>query len=112
LKVTDGSLTRQSLSAELRPVYDLEIELANEVSHVEEPAGSSCPYSVIFKRPLHLEAIHERLTLPSDVKFWESRDPHYSIEAGFYCETSRHSIAGPIGESSDFLKWLKMFVKR
>jgi hypothetical protein len=50
--------------------------------------------------------------LPSDVKLWESRDPHYSIEAGFSSATSRHSIAGPIEESSDFLKWLKMFVMR
>jgi hypothetical protein len=103
---------RRGLSEDLREIYDLEIELGNELSHVEEPAGSACPYAVIFKRPLHLEAIHQRLTLPAGVKFWESRDPHYSIEAGFASDVSRHSISGPIEESSDFLKWLKMFVMR
>ena len=103
---------RRGLSEDLRGIYDLEIELGNELSHVEEPAGSACPYAVVFKRPLHLEAIHQRLTLSDGVKFWESRDPHYSIEAGFASATSRHSIAGPIEPGSDFLKWLKMFVQR
>ena len=96
----------------MRPIFDLEIELGNELSHVEEPAGTRCPYAVVFKQPLHFQAIRERLQLPETIKFWDSRDPHYAIEAGFICETSRHSIAGPIGQSSDFLKWFKSFTRR
>ena len=109
---------RDGLSRELWPIFDLEIALGNEVAYVAEPAGTACPYAVSLQRPLHLQAIFvgtptrkhcEPLTLPVDVKFWVSRDSHYPIEAGFHSETSGHSIAGPIDESSDFLKSLKSF---
>jgi hypothetical protein len=87
---------RNKLSADLRPIFDLEIARGNEVSHIEEPAGSTCPYAVIFKQPLAKSQILAELKLPPHVRFWESRDPHYSIEAGFYSDVSQHSIAGPI----------------
>jgi len=87
---------RNELCRELRPIFDLEIELGNRVAFVAEPAGTSCPYAVSFEQPLHLSEISARLELPETIKFWECRDTHYAIEAGFYSETSRHSVAGPI----------------
>ena len=59
---------RSGLSKDLRPIYDLEIELGNEVAYVAETAGTACPYAVSFKQPLHLDAIHEQLTLPAGIK--------------------------------------------
>jgi hypothetical protein len=103
---------RTGLSKDLRPIFDLEIELGNEVAYVAEPAGTECPYAVSFKQPLHLQPIYERLKLPAEIKFWESRDPHYEIEAGFSSSASRHTVSGPIEEGSDSEKWLKMFVGR
>ncbi|WP_254512567.1 hypothetical protein [Anatilimnocola floriformis] len=88
-----------TLSADLQPIYDLEIARGNVVSHIEEPAGSTCPYAVVFKLPLAKERILAELTLDAHVRYWESRDPHYSIEAGFYSDASHHSIAGPIPEA-------------
>jgi len=84
------------LSSDLQPIYSLEIARGNEVSHIEEPAGTTCPYAVVFKQPLAKARIMAELQLPAHVRFWESRDPHYAIEAGFYSDVSRHSIAGPI----------------
>jgi hypothetical protein len=85
---------RVKLSKTLRPIYDLELSLGNEVGWVEEPAGTRCPYAVIFKRPLHLAEI--RLAVPLDrLACWENHDPHYPIHAGILCELTRHCVEGP-----------------
>lgn len=86
------------LSKDLQPIYDLEISLGNQVKRVDEPAGTACPYAVVFAEALHLESIQEKLQLPSTVKFWESRDPHYEIGNGYVCEVTRHALSGPISE--------------
>lgn len=93
---TNGSQKMTRLSADLQPIYDLEIARGNEVSHIEEPAGSTCPYAIVFKQPLDKNRILAKLQLPAHVRYWESRDPHYAIEAGFYSDASQHSIAGPL----------------
>lgn len=85
-----------SLAADLQLIYDLELRLGNQVAHVAEPAGTACPYAVAFKHPLHKAHIDRELLLPPSVKYWESHDTHYPIEAGYQCETTRHTIAGPI----------------
>ena len=84
------------LSSDLQPIYDLEIARGNEVSHIAEPAGTTCPYAVVFKLPLDKARILAELQLPAHVRYWESDDPHYAIEAGFYSDVSQHSIAGPL----------------
>jgi hypothetical protein len=84
------------LARDLQAIYDLEIRLGNEVAYVAEPAGTACPYGVGFVHALHKPDIERELSLPATVKYWESRDPHYPIEAGYQCETTRHTIAGPI----------------
>jgi hypothetical protein len=85
-----------TLAAPLQPIYELELRIGNEVDFIAEPAGTACPYAVALKRPLHLVEIDRELGLPSTVKYWESRDTHYPIEAGYQCEITRHTIAGPI----------------
>ena len=84
------------LARELQPIYDLEIRLGNTVDYIAEPAGTACPYAVIFKQPLHKTQIDEELALPETVHYWESHDAHYPIEAGYQCAITRHAIAGPI----------------
>lgn len=84
------------LARELQPIHDLEIRLGNTVDYIAEPAGTACPYAVVFKQPLHTRQIEAELTLPETVRYWESHDPHYPIEAGYQCVITRHTVAGPI----------------
>lgn len=84
------------LSQDLLPIYQLELDKGNEVERVDEPAGTECPYAVMFKKPLHKKEIESELHLSESVKYWESRDWHYEKRAGYYSETTRHAIAGPI----------------
>jgi len=81
------------LSDTLKPICELEINLGNEVEGVHRDMWSNCPLSVVFKKPLHHDAI-AKLGL-SGVEYWENKDTHYSLESGYVCKTTRHSIAGP-----------------
>lgn len=92
-KVIDMS----KLSQDLLPIYQLELAMGNEVASVDEPAGTECPYAVVFKKPLHKVEIERELELPSSVRYWESRDWHFPKEAGYHSEATRHSIIGPLG---------------
>lgn len=90
------TLDMTTLSRDLVPIYELEVSLNNRVLRIESPAGSNCPYAVIFEHPLHLNEITRQLVLPETIRFWEARDPHYPLEHGFVCEITRHAISGPI----------------
>lgn len=83
------------LSPSLQPIVDLELKKGNKVFRIDKPAGSKCPYAIIFKFPLHFQEIKESLTLSSVVEEWENKDPHYPLERGFFCNETQHSIAGP-----------------
>jgi hypothetical protein len=85
-----------TLSKDLQPIYQLELESGNEVARIDEPAGTECPYAVIFKHPLHRTRIDAELQLSTSVKYWESRHPYYPMEAGFRSDISGHSVAGPL----------------
>jgi len=87
---------RDRVDAKLRSIYDIELSCGNSVVRVDEPAGDRCPLAIVFKQPLHKGRIESLLVLPSAVKWWESRDPHYEIQGGYICEGSRHVIAGPL----------------
>ena len=88
----------ERLSADLRPIVDLELSLGNQIRFVQTEGWSRCPLVVTFERPLHLAEAKARLKLPETVETWENRDPHYDIEAGFSCGKTRHAVAGPIDE--------------
>jgi len=80
----------------LHAIYGLELSFGNSVDRVEEPAGDRCPLAIIFKNPMHKGKIESTLSLPSSVKWWECRDPHYPIQGGYACEETHHVIAGPL----------------
>jgi hypothetical protein len=86
---------KTSLSSDLMPIYQLELQLGNQVARVDSPAGTLCPLAVIFRDPLHLEEIGKRLKTPASVTQWTNDDPHYPLETGFSSSVSRHAIAGP-----------------
>jgi hypothetical protein len=85
----------QRLSPSLKPIYELELALGNEVERVDEPAGSRCPLAIVFKKPLHVTDISARLKLSEEVTEWESSDPHYPAEKGFHCARTNHVIGAP-----------------
>mgnify|MGYP007059384887 CR=1 FL=1 len=84
------------LSDDLKPICELERSLGNEIVAVLEPAGSECPYAIVFRDPLHFDAIARDLSLAATVTKWKCEDPHYSIEAGFSCSRTRHAVSGPV----------------
>jgi len=84
------------LSANLLPIYELELRLGNSVNRVDEPAGTTCPFAVIFQQPLHFKEAEDAGIVPPAVRRWEIHDPHYPPEAGFLCEETRHALAGPL----------------
>lgn len=83
------------LSETLRPIYDLELRLGNRVVRVDEQAWTACDLSVNFEQPLHVDEIAMELQLPASVERWDCDDPHYELQSGYYCNASRHGLAGP-----------------
>ncbi len=83
------------LSPHLRALYDLELSLGNVIVRTDRDAWTQCPLAVVFHDPLHFDDA-KQLIIPDCVKRWESRDPHYAIEAGWFCEQTRHSLSGPL----------------
>jgi hypothetical protein len=63
------------LSEDLLPIYKLELDRGNEVAGVDEPAGTKCPYAVVFKKPLHKTEIEAELVLSPTVRFWDYMIP-------------------------------------
>ena len=97
------------LSPDLRPIVDLELELGNTVERIDEGAWTICKFAVVMTRALHVKEINRRLELPPTVKYWESEDPHYPIEAGYTCDTTTHAVSGPLpkrGLMERFGRWL------
>lgn len=84
------------LSKDLIPIYNLELDRGNEIARIDEPAGSKCPYAMIFKRPLHKNEIESELDLPKSIRYWECHDAHYEKEAGYVSDETRHIVAGPL----------------
>lgn len=84
------------LSPILRPFYELELKMGNTVERVDEPAGTDCPLAVVFSGPLHIKEAADEIGFGSGVGVFESRDPHYPLEKGIYCQRSRHVISGPL----------------
>jgi len=42
------------LCDDLKEVYDFEVQHGNTLDYIAEPAGSNCPYAVVFKKPLKI----------------------------------------------------------
>lgn len=84
---------RGRLSSDLLPVYDHEVARGNAVVRVDEPGGTASPLVIVFNEPLDLGWIP--LDLPASVRRFESRDPHYEQEQGYYSTVTRHAVVGP-----------------
>ena len=98
------------LSADLRPIVDLELKLGNTVDRIDEEAWTICKYAVM-KLPLHVKEINRRLELPPTVRYWESEDPHYPIEAGYTCDTTNNAVSGPLPKKG-FMERLGQWLRR
>ena len=84
------------LCSDLRPIYDHELADGNYVASVAAPAGTKCAYAVTFAAPLTFVDTQAAEGLPSFIQYWECRDPHYDLEAGYFCAKHQHSVAGPL----------------
>lgn len=84
------------LSADLMPIYEFELANGNEVERIDQPAGTKCPFCIVFKHPLHKFEFTLDIELSPTVRYWESRDPHYPLEAGYASDVSRHAVCGPL----------------
>ena len=84
------------LCSDLRPIYDHELAHGNYVASVTAPAGTKCDYAIVFAEPLNFIDSAAAENLPPTVEYWECRDPHYDIEAGYFCAKHSHSISGPL----------------
>jgi hypothetical protein len=83
------------LSNALKIIVDYELSIGNEVGRIDRPAGTRCPLSVVFKKPLDFKGFEELRGKLEDVDTWENSDRHYDLEAGYFCEKTRQAIAGP-----------------
>jgi hypothetical protein len=88
--------TKLQLCDDLRLVYDFEVAHGNFVTAISAPAGTKCSYEVIFSEPLKIIGTTNAMQLPEFLQYWENRDPHYDIEAGYFCPKHKHSVAGPL----------------
>ena len=88
--------TAPDLSQKLKAILAFELTRGNAVVRVDRPAGSTCPLAVILLRRLDFRGYKAKHHLPDNVEIWESRDPHYPFEAGYFCNETRHSITGPL----------------
>lgn len=80
----------------LQSIYELEIELGNEVESIDSPAGTKCPYAVNFKNKLHFLEIKKQLNLATSVEEWTNNDKHYPLQKGYVCNKFKHSVSGPL----------------
>jgi hypothetical protein len=96
---TDGHRWEEwcaKLCQELRPIVELEIRLGNQIVRVDEPAGTLCPFAVIFLNSLHHDLIDSELSISDTVYSWENTDAHYPLESGYKSQSSAHVVAGPL----------------
>lgn len=84
-----------NLSPSLRRLAESELALGNSILRIEDGVWSNCPLAIVFANPLHFTEAAAANLISNEIERWESRDPHYSIEAGFRDRESRHTIAGP-----------------
>jgi hypothetical protein len=83
------------LSASLRPLLEFELRKGNRVARIDTNIWTECKYAVVMAEPLHVRDIEKELQLGASVRYWECRDTHYELQAGYYDNVARHSIAGP-----------------
>ena len=84
------------ISADLDPILQLELGKGNRVVRVDVKMFTECDFAVVMAEPLHVREIGIELCLPPTVRFWECRDTHYELQAGYFDDLARHSIAGPL----------------
>ena len=84
-----------TLSDDLCSILQFELATGNKIKRIDDPAGTNCPNAIILRNPLRRLEI-EQTPLSFSVIYWQSNDPHYPIEAGYYSKLSRHVIAGPV----------------
>jgi len=84
------------ISADLDPILQLELRKGNRIVRVDKKQWTECEFALVMVEPLHFRDIEQELRLPSTVRFWECRDTHYELQAGYFDDLARHSIAGPL----------------
>ncbi len=84
-----------SVCEHLREACRLELANGNTILRIDIPAGSKCPLAIVFCDTLKIWGTPATGEFDPCVRYWESKDPHYEIEAGFICDIHRHVMSAP-----------------
>ena len=85
-----------NLSRSLQVILAFELARGNCIERIDQPAGTRCPLAVILSGPLDIAGFTATHSLPTAVDTWENHDTHYPLEAGYLCERTIQTIAGPL----------------
>ncbi len=85
----------EELCESLQPILKLELARGNEIESINVMSWTNCSYAVNLKNKMDHASV-SNLALPETVQKWECQDSHYSLQSGYSCSKSKHSIAGPL----------------
>lgn len=92
---------RAKLSADLQPLYDMELEAGNSVVRVDEPAGTLCPLAIVMKNPIDKDRLGKCVQSIPSIFWHENNDQHYEAHGmgGYTSTESRQFLYGPLTSS-------------
>lgn len=82
---------------EINAVLNFELSLGNEIASVDTSWGD-VKQSFQMKKPMS-ELTKKQFIHDASLLYWESRDPHYSLENGFNSKAHSEDISFPLIES-------------
>ena len=78
-------------------ILDYELQHGNEVERIDEGFWTLGKLIIVMKKPLRLiDDSESRKNLDGSIEFWECRDTHYEVQAGFSCDETKEDIVAPI----------------
>jgi hypothetical protein len=89
---------QMAISGDIRTIVEYELAHGNEITRIDQPAGTKCPLAVILRFPFRIRNSGIDGAIPLTVAWWEYEDPHYPADwsSGFKSIESSHAVAAPL----------------